>query len=224
MNRSVAGVIAALIAVLAAIGLVTGEEDGGAPASAAEPEVQLEEVARRVERVREQGLVFPYARGAVLVNGIEARGGWEAVDRALRSRLELWRVPGQGELLVAGWAWDSARDADEFEDAATRRLAELPGPGAVEAGEDVVVVARGFSFTAGGGGAVRPPPSPSRPPPARPLAPPLAPSAAPCWPGRRPGRATRAAAPRRAAPRSGPRAPRAPGGPPRADVRRRGQS
>src|SRR5215218_5997648 len=34
-------------------------------------------------RYLRDGLVFPYAAGARLVNGIEARGGWAAVDRAL---------------------------------------------------------------------------------------------------------------------------------------------
>jgi hypothetical protein len=34
-------------------------------------------------RYLREGLVFPYAAGARLVNGIEARGGWSAVDRAL---------------------------------------------------------------------------------------------------------------------------------------------
>ena len=57
MNRSVAAVILGLIAVLAAIGLLTGKAEEEAPApprgEAGAADVSVERVARRVERIRE---------------------------------------------------------------------------------------------------------------------------------------------------------------------------
>ena len=158
-----------------------------------------------------EALVFPYARGAVLISGIQESGGWEAVDRVfeegrpvsteqvihprrfesrerpVRVRLgrlrdalpegarrvsagdlgefdteqllrdgngrrrsepaaagwggatfELWRLPGtcegacrEGHVLAVAWAWDTTRDAAEFERAARRSLAALGGGGVV---------------------------------------------------------------------------------------------
>jgi len=169
-------------------------------------------VSSGLPRYLREGLVFPYARGAALVNRIEGRGGWEAVNRAFgrdapasteqvmhpakyeaRERpaavhlggyretlpagarrlsegdvgefdteqflregngsersergaagwgggaFELWRLPGGGceepcrerHVLVMGWAWDSARDAAEFEEAVRRTLSALGAAGAV---------------------------------------------------------------------------------------------
>ena len=42
----------------------------------------------------------------------EAAAGWGG------STFELWRLPGGGDVLVMGWAWDTPRDALEFEAAA----------------------------------------------------------------------------------------------------------
>jgi hypothetical protein len=63
-----------------------------------------------------------------------AAAGWGG------SAFALWSLPGAGDVLVMGWAWDSARDAEEFEVAASRRLAALGRPGAVEHGERLVAV------------------------------------------------------------------------------------
>jgi hypothetical protein len=151
-----------------------------------------------------EGLVFPYAAGAVLVDRLESRGGWAAVDRAFEdapplsseqvmhprkyeegerpvrvrlrgvrealpagarmvargdvgefdagqflreangrrrseeaaagwggSTFELWRLPGGGDVLVMGWAWDTGRDAREFAAAARVSVGRLRGAGAV---------------------------------------------------------------------------------------------
>jgi hypothetical protein len=173
-------------------------------------------------RYLREGLIFPYSRGALLVNEIEGGGGWEAVDRALgrepplsteqvmhpgkymarerpvRVRLgglraalpagarrlsrgdlgefdteqflreangrarsgraaqgwggggfELWRLPGppcegacrERHVLALGWAWDTARDAAEFEEAARRALDQLGAAGAIRrAGGDRVLL------------------------------------------------------------------------------------
>jgi hypothetical protein len=53
VNRSVAGVMLALVAALAAIGLLTGEEETSEPAAEGPSGPSLEQIARRVERVRE---------------------------------------------------------------------------------------------------------------------------------------------------------------------------
>ena len=161
-----------------------------------------------------EGLVFPYAAGAVLVDRLQSRGGWAAVDRAFEeappvsseqvmhprkyeegerpvrvrlrgvraalpagarvvargdlgefdtaqflrdangrrrseeaaagwggSTFELWRLAGGGDVLVMGWAWDTARDAREFAAAARLSVGRLDGAGAVNgSGEGVVVV------------------------------------------------------------------------------------
>ena len=161
-----------------------------------------------------EGLVFPYAAGAVLVDRLQSRGGWAAVDRAFQeappvsseqvmhprkyeegerpvrvrlrgvraalpagarvvargdlgefdtaqflrdangrrrseeaaagwggSTFELWRLAGGGDVLVMGWAWDTARDAREFAAAARLSVGRLDGAGAVNgSGEGVVVV------------------------------------------------------------------------------------
>jgi hypothetical protein len=63
----------------------------------------------------------------------EAAAGWGG------STFELWRLPGGGDVLVMGWAWDSARDALEFEAAARRSVRRLGGAGAVNGGDEGVV-------------------------------------------------------------------------------------
>jgi hypothetical protein len=72
--------------------------------------------------------------------------GAERSERAAEgwggSSLQLWRLPGGGceppcrerHVLAMVWAWDSDRDAREFERAAERSLAELSAAGAVERG------------------------------------------------------------------------------------------
>nr|MBA3263295.1 hypothetical protein [Thermoleophilaceae bacterium] len=78
MNRTTAVVIAALVAVLAAIGLLSGEADeaaapGEPPAQRVEPLAQrVEPVAQRVERLRE--LKFEHLPRVRRVTGEQARG------------------------------------------------------------------------------------------------------------------------------------------------------
>lgn len=159
-----------------------------------------------------EGLVFPYAAGAVLVDRLQSRDGWAAVDRAFEeapplsseqvmhprkyesgerpvrvrlsgaqaalprgarvvargdlgefdtaqflrdangrrrseeaaegwggSTFELWRLPGGGDVLVMGWAWDTARDAREFAAAARLSVARLRGAGVVNGSSKGVV-------------------------------------------------------------------------------------
>jgi hypothetical protein len=62
-----------------------------------------------------------------------AAAGWGG------SAFALWRLPDERDLLVMGWAWDSRRDAAEFEHAARRSLAELESAGAVNGGNEGVV-------------------------------------------------------------------------------------
>jgi hypothetical protein len=63
----------------------------------------------------------------------EAAAGWGG------SRLELWRLPDGGDVLVAAWAWDTARDAREFAAAARVSVGRLGGAGAVNGGNEGVV-------------------------------------------------------------------------------------
>ncbi len=57
-----------------------------------------------------------------------AAAGWGG------SAFELWGLPEGGEVLVAAWQWDTQRDAEEFEAAASRRLRELAAEGAIQSG------------------------------------------------------------------------------------------
>ncbi|MEA2364442.1 MAG: hypothetical protein QOD71_3587 [Thermoleophilaceae bacterium] len=159
-----------------------------------------------------ESLVFPYAAGARLVNRIQGRGGWEAVNRAfgadapvsseqvmhpakydarerpvrvrvtgLRSALpagarpveegdfgefdteqllraangrersaaaaagwggggfSLWRLGTDRYALALRWAWDSARDAREFERAARRTARSLGGAAVARRGRTVAL-------------------------------------------------------------------------------------
>jgi hypothetical protein len=63
-----------------------------------------------------------------------AAAGWGG------STFALWRLPAGRDLLVMGWAWDSARDAAEFAEAARRSVSDLKTPGAVAGSEGVVAV------------------------------------------------------------------------------------
>ena len=63
----------------------------------------------------------------------EAAAGWGG------SAAELWRLPDGGDVLVMGWAWDTGRDALEFEAAAERSVDRLGGAGAVNGGNEGVV-------------------------------------------------------------------------------------
>jgi hypothetical protein len=63
----------------------------------------------------------------------EAAAGWGG------STFELWRLRGGGEVLVMGWAWDSARDASEFAAAARLSVGRLDGAGVVNDGNEGVV-------------------------------------------------------------------------------------
>lgn len=94
-----------------------------------------------------------------------AAAGWEG------SAFGLWRLPDGGDALVMGWAWDSARDAREFEAAARRRLRALRRPGAVRRGGDRLVavvlapeagLARRIASAVSGGAGVAAAPTPSR--------------------------------------------------------------
>jgi hypothetical protein len=63
----------------------------------------------------------------------EAAAGWGG------STFELWRLPGGGDVLVMGWAWDMPRDAAEFAAAVRRSVKRLGGAGAVSGGSEGVV-------------------------------------------------------------------------------------
>jgi hypothetical protein len=63
----------------------------------------------------------------------EAAAGWGG------SRLELWRLPDGGDVLVTAWAWDSERDAREFAAAAWPSVGRLDDAGAVNASNEGVV-------------------------------------------------------------------------------------
>ncbi len=63
----------------------------------------------------------------------EAAAGWGG------SAFELWRLPGGGDVLVMGWAWDTPRDALEFEAAAELSVDRLGGAGAVNGSNEGVV-------------------------------------------------------------------------------------
>jgi len=63
----------------------------------------------------------------------EAAAGWGG------SALELWRLPGGGDVLVLAWAWDTSRDVLEFEAAAELSVDRLGGAGAVNGGNEGVV-------------------------------------------------------------------------------------
>jgi hypothetical protein len=153
-----------------------------------------------------EGMIFPYAAGTQLVNGIQSRGGWEAVnaafgadapvsteqvmhpdkyearERPLRVRVPpldgalaadaeeveqgdfgefdteqllrdangqdratraaagwgggafaLWRLPGDEEILVLRWEWDTPRDAREAAAALRRTAQRLGGASAASA-------------------------------------------------------------------------------------------
>ena len=64
----------------------------------------------------------------------DAAAGWGG------GAFELWRLPGGGDLLAIAWAWDSPRDAAEFERAARLSVGRLVSPGAVNGGNEVVTV------------------------------------------------------------------------------------
>jgi hypothetical protein len=63
----------------------------------------------------------------------EAAAGWGG------STFELWRLPGGGDMLVMGWAWDTPRDAAEFDAAVRRSVSRLGSAGAVNGGDEGVV-------------------------------------------------------------------------------------
>ncbi len=63
----------------------------------------------------------------------EAAAGWGG------SRLELWRLPDGGDVLVMAWAWDTARDAREFAAAVRVSVGRLGPAGAVNSGKEGVV-------------------------------------------------------------------------------------
>jgi hypothetical protein len=63
----------------------------------------------------------------------EAAAGWGG------SALELWRLPGGGDVLVLAWAWDTPRDAAEFAAAAELSVGRLGGAGAVNSSNEGVV-------------------------------------------------------------------------------------
>ncbi len=64
----------------------------------------------------------------------EAAEGWGG------STFELWRLPGGGDVLVMGWAWDTPRDAAEFDAAVRRSVSGLGSAGAVNGGSKGVAV------------------------------------------------------------------------------------
>jgi hypothetical protein len=63
----------------------------------------------------------------------DAAAGWGG------SALELWRLPGGGDVLVMAWAWDTSRDAAEFAAAAELSVGRLGGAGAVNGSNEGVV-------------------------------------------------------------------------------------
>jgi hypothetical protein len=68
----------------------------------------------------------------------EAAAGWGG------SAFELWRLPGGGDALVMAWAWDTPRDAAEFEAAAELTVQRLGGTGAVNGSGKRVTVTLGI--------------------------------------------------------------------------------
>src|SRR5918997_5122900 len=86
MNRTTAVVLAALIAVLAVVGLLTGEDDGDQEeAAAASSEPSVASIARGVERVRE--LDFERLPRVRHVTGAKARAeGLRELDREIPPR------------------------------------------------------------------------------------------------------------------------------------------
>lgn len=64
----------------------------------------------------------------------EAAAGWGG------STFELWRLPGGGDVLVIGWAWDTSEDAAEFAAAARLTVDRLGSPGAVNGSNEGVAV------------------------------------------------------------------------------------
>jgi hypothetical protein len=64
----------------------------------------------------------------------EAAAGWGG------STFALWRLPGERDLLAMAWAWDSPRDAREFDAAARVTLERLGSPGAVNRSHEVATV------------------------------------------------------------------------------------
>ena len=63
----------------------------------------------------------------------EAAAGWGG------SAFELFRLPGGGDVLVMAWAWDTPRDAAEFEAAAENSLDRLDSAGAVNGSNEGMV-------------------------------------------------------------------------------------
>jgi hypothetical protein len=63
----------------------------------------------------------------------EAAAGWGG------SAFELWRAEGGADVLVMGWAWDTARDAREFAAAAKLTVGRLVARGAVNDGKEGMV-------------------------------------------------------------------------------------
>jgi hypothetical protein len=63
----------------------------------------------------------------------EPAAGWGG------STFELWRLPGGGDLLAMAWAWDSERDAAEFDAAVRRTVSRLGSAGAVNGGSERMV-------------------------------------------------------------------------------------
>ncbi|HEV2874548.1 MAG TPA: hypothetical protein VGW14_05310 [Thermoleophilaceae bacterium] len=97
---------------------------------------ELPEGARRVAR----GDVGEFDTAQLLHDANGARRAEEAAAGWGGSTFELWRLPGGGDVLVMGWAWDSARDAAEFEAAARLTVERLESAGAVNGSKEGVAV------------------------------------------------------------------------------------
>jgi hypothetical protein len=63
----------------------------------------------------------------------EAAAGWGG------SAFELWRLPDGGDVLVMAWAWDTERDAAEFEAAAEHSVRRLGSAGAANSSNEGIV-------------------------------------------------------------------------------------
>jgi hypothetical protein len=85
MNREIAVVLAALVAVLAAVGLLTGGTDSDEDEARSSAEPSIAAIARRVERVRE--LRFERLPRVRVVTGEQARvDGLRTIDREIPPR------------------------------------------------------------------------------------------------------------------------------------------